>query len=117
MQNPFLNGLATLCGLMWYLVLCKDIQKDWSSHKKSKKYQGIYIGDIIVNIITLPLGLIKIFGYIIIAIIKGVSALMEVKIKDCEHKNKTNIILNNQDNVKTVPPTNAPAPPPPPKQH
>ncbi|HDK7194898.1 TPA: hypothetical protein PTV53_003378 [Clostridium botulinum] len=112
---PVFNTFITLCFVIWYSGLCVDIQKDWSNHKQSKKYQGIYIGDIIVNIITLPLVLIKVFDYIISAIIKGVSNLMEVKIKDCKHK--TNIILNNQNNVKTVPPTNTSAPPPTPKQH
>lgn len=81
MQNPFLNGLITVYGLMWYLVLCKDIQKEWSSHKQSKKYQGIYIGDIIINIIILPLNLINMFFYIITEIIKGLLDLMDVKIK------------------------------------
>lgn len=81
MQNPFLNGIVTIFSLIYYLKLCVDIQKDWSIHKKDKNYQGLYIGDIIISIITLPLISIKIFVYIITEIIKGLLDLMDIKIK------------------------------------
>lgn len=64
--------------------------------------------------LNLYLVLIKFFNYIIIEITKSVSILMEIKIKDCKHK--TNIIPNNQSDVKTVPPADFSSPSPPPKQ-
>ncbi|BAO04773.1 glycosyltransferase, group 2 family protein [Clostridium botulinum B str. Osaka05] len=81
MENPFLNGIVTIFGLIYYLNLCIDIQKEWTIYKKEKNYQGLYIGDIIVSIITLPLILIETIIKLLKELEKGVAELMNVKIK------------------------------------
>ncbi|APH20858.1 hypothetical protein [Clostridium botulinum] len=66
-----INIFMTLLG---YIILCALIWFKWCDYKQQNNYKGLYMGDILIGIIALPLT-------IILGITQVISKLIKIKIK------------------------------------